>query len=111
CADQDVLVGGSLDRPRPAPVFAAGEQMLFRLVVVDVMPGWSEVFVIARTEADQDFVSPRPNPMIRRPTSKAARLVVDLDVLDTDRLIPAARFGDRRDNNKASGNKRKCYFG
>src|SRR5262249_20728698 len=63
-ADQDSLLSGILNGPGLAAVPAPGEQMLLGPIVVDVVAGGPQVLVITRTEADKDFVPPRPDAVI-----------------------------------------------
>ncbi len=54
--------------------------MLFGFAMVNGMPLGTVILEIARAEADQDLIAPRPDPVIGRPAAEPARLVIDLHV-------------------------------
>ena len=71
---------GVFDSPGFAAIEAAREQVFLGSLAVNVMALRAEVFVIAAAEADQDFVAPRPKPVVGRPTAEAPWLSIDLHV-------------------------------
>jgi hypothetical protein len=75
---------GILDAPGPTAVAAAREQVFLGFLAIDIVTFGAEVFVIARTEANQYLVAPRPNSVVGRPAAEAAKLGVNFDV--TSRL-------------------------
>src|SRR5205814_6992249 len=72
--------------PALPPVAATGQQVLFGLLMVDGVPVGAVVLEVARAEADEDFVPPRPNAVIRRPTAEAPRLGVNFH-MGQDRML------------------------
>src|SRR5436309_1091833 len=54
--------------------------MLFGPLAVNVVAFGAEVFVVPAAKADQDFISPRPKPVVRGPTAEASRLGIHRNV-------------------------------
>src|SRR4030095_733442 len=79
-----------LDRPRFAAVAGAREQVLFWSFTVDVVAFRAKVFEEACAEADQDFIVPRPDAVIRRPATESPRLGENFHVPD---VAPGGCFG------------------
>jgi hypothetical protein len=73
---------GIFDRPGFASVPAAREQVFLGLASVDVMTVRAEVLVIAGAESNQDFIAPRPKPVIGGPAPETPRHGVNLDVTE-----------------------------
>src|SRR5262245_59345190 len=65
--------------------------MLFRLIVIDVVPFGAEVLVMSGTEADENFIPPRPDTMVGRPPAEATVDIVDRQVADVGRLVIRVR--------------------
>ena len=82
CAQQHALRGGVLDGPCATTVTAAGQQVFFGPIVIDVVHLGAAVLMIAGAEADKDLVAPGPDTVIGRPSAKATRLTIDEHVLD-----------------------------
>ncbi len=82
-----------LERPRGSAVLAARKQELLGFFFVDVVK-CSSVFVVASAKAHQDFIAPRPDPVIGRPARKTTLFGIDDDV--TDDAGPLAGLGDQR---------------
>ena len=83
--DQGSLGRGVFDAPRQTSVQASRQEVFFRFVVINVMVRTS-VLVVTRAKADQYFVSPGPDSMIGRPTTKATTLSINSDVFNSFRI-------------------------
>ena len=77
---QHAVGSGIFDGPGRATIETAREQVLLGALAVNVMTLGAQVLVIAATEADQDFVAPRPKPVVGRPAAEAPWLRVNLHV-------------------------------
>ena len=73
-----------LTRSNPRRGFA--QNKLLGFLFIDVMK-WSSVFIVTPAEADQDFVPPRPHPMIGRPPAESTGFSIDSSVNDLRRLV------------------------
>src|SRR5688572_16205379 len=81
------------DSPGFAAIKAPREQMFLGASAINVV-AFPEVPVKAATEADEDFIAPGPEAVIRRPAPKATRLGINLEVANCVHIrIRAQRCG------------------
>src|SRR5258708_269168 len=96
---------GSFDLPRPAAVEAARQPRLFGLVGTHLVVIGRALLVISLAEADQDFVAPRPDPVIRGPPAVASRFAIH------DYMVGGSRRerGDQKDGEPHSKNRPRSF--
>ena len=79
--DQHPVLRRILHLPSFAAVKTAGQYVVLRLITIDVVILFTQIFVEPCAESDQNLVSPNPHSMVGGPTSKLPFFAVNHDAL------------------------------